>query len=256
MDSLSKIDKSRLPLHIAVIMDGNGRWAKKKGNQRIFGHKNGVTAVRETVEAAAELGLKYLTMYAFSTENWSRPKAEVNALMQLLVSTLHSESKTLTKNNVRLLSIGDLESLPTGVAKQLNETIQITAQNTGLTLVLALSYSGRWEITKAIQQIAKKVADNSIKTTDIDDRLISMHLQTAFMPDPELLIRTSGEFRISNYLLWQIAYTELYFTKTLWPDFRKEDLYKAIVDYQSRERRFGKTGDQLDDVTIESNQSS
>jgi undecaprenyl diphosphate synthase len=249
MDLLSKIDKSRLPEHIAIIMDGNGRWAKTKGNQRIFGHKNGVTAVRETVETAAELGVKFLTLYAFSTENWNRPKAEVNALMQLLVSTLHSESKTLINNNVRLLSIGNHDSLPSGVLKQLNETIQITSKNTGLTLVLALSYSGRWEINKAIQQIAEEISSGALKTSEINENIIHKYLQTAFMPDPELLIRTSGEYRISNFLLWQIAYTELYFTNTLWPDFRKEDLFKAIIDYQSRERRFGKTGDQLENVT-------
>ena len=256
MNLLSEIDKKKLPLHIAIIMDGNGRWAKKKGNQRIFGHKNGVTAVRETVEAAAELGIRFLTMYAFSTENWNRPKAEVNALMQLLVSTLHSESKTLMKNNVRLQAIGNIESLPAGVAKQLQDTVQITSKNNGLTLVLALSYSGRWELTNAIRKMAEKVAAHEIAISEIDDDLVSKYMQTAFMPDPELLIRTSGEYRISNFLLWQIAYTEFYFTETLWPDFRKSDLYEAIIDYQNRERRFGKTGDQLDDVTMEADQSS
>jgi undecaprenyl diphosphate synthase len=244
-----KIDKTKLPVHVAIIMDGNGRWARKKGNQRIFGHKNGVTAVRETVEAAAELGIKYLTLYAFSTENWKRPKAEVNALMQLLISTLNSEAATLNKNNVRLLNIGDTASLPSGVAKQLRQVIESTSTNTGLSLVLALSYSGRWEITKTVKQIAELVKLNKLKPEDIDDTYICKNLQAAFMPDPELLIRTSGEFRISNFLLWQIAYTELYFTETLWPDFRKDDFFKAILDFQNRERRFGKTSDQLTNVT-------
>jgi undecaprenyl diphosphate synthase len=245
MNLKEKINLSKLPAHVAVIMDGNGRWARKKGNQRIFGHKNGVIAVRETVEAAAELGIKYLTLYAFSTENWHRPKAEINALMQLLISTLNSESATLIKNNVRLLSIGDLESLPASVSDQLQETINITAANKGLCLILALSYSGRWEITNAVKQIAELVSNNSIRLDEINDDFFASKLQCSFVPDPELLIRTSGEYRISNFLLWQIAYTELYFTEALWPDFRKEDFYEAIVDFQSRERRFGKTSEQL-----------
>ncbi len=245
MNLIDKIDKAKLPLHIAIIMDGNGRWARKKGNQRIYGHKNGVKAVRETVEASAELGIKYLTLYAFSTENWNRPKSEVNALMQLLISTLSSEASTLIKNHIRLQTIGDIKSLPVNVGKQLQETIDKTAENSGLTLVLALSYSGRWEISKAFKQLADFAFENKLKPEDIDENLISKHLQTSFMPDPELLIRTSGEFRISNFLLWQIAYTELYFTDTLWPDFRKEDLYKAIIDFQRRERRFGKISEQL-----------
>jgi undecaprenyl diphosphate synthase len=245
MSLKEKINLSKLPAHIAVIMDGNGRWARKKGNQRIFGHKNGVIAVRETVEAAAELGIKYLTLYAFSTENWHRPKAEINALMQLLISTLNSESATLIKNNVRLLSIGDLKSLPAKVSAQLQETINITSSNKGLSLILALSYSGRWEITNAVKQIAELVKNNSIRLDEINDEYFASKLQCSFVPDPELLIRTSGEYRISNFLLWQIAYTELYFTEALWPDFRKEDFYKAIVDFQRRERRFGKTSEQL-----------
>ena len=249
MNTKDKIDPKQLPLHVAVIMDGNGRWAKKKGNQRIFGHKNGVAAVRETVEAAAELGIKFLTLYAFSTENWNRPKAEVNALMQLLVASLSSESETLMKNNVCLKTIGNTDSLPSNVAKQLKGMIEFTAKNTGLTLVLALSYSGRWELTKAIKEIAFQLSENKIKSDNITELFISQQIQSSFMPDPELLIRTSGEYRISNFLLWQIAYTELYFTDALWPDFRKEDFYKALLDFQSRERRFGKTSDQIDKVT-------
>jgi undecaprenyl diphosphate synthase len=245
MNLKDKIDITKLPTHIAIIMDGNGRWARKKGNQRIFGHKNGVTAVRETVEGAAELGIKYLTLYAFSTENWSRPKSEVNALMQLLISSLNAEASTLVKNHIRLLTIGDTESLPRNVSRQLQETIKITAENKGLTLVLALSYSGRWEISQTIKQLALLVSKNKLDAKDINENLINRQLQTSFMPDPELLIRTSGEYRISNFLLWQIAYTELYFTDTLWPDFRKVDLYKAIIDFQGRERRFGKISEQV-----------
>jgi undecaprenyl diphosphate synthase len=246
MSLKESINKSKLPSHIAIIMDGNGRWAQKKGNQRIFGHKNGVTAVHETVEACAELGIQYLTLYAFSTENWNRPKNEVNALMQLLVSTINSELATLNKNNIRLLTIGDTESLPSGVSKQLISAKEKTSSNTGLSLVLALSYSGRWEITQTVKAIANMVAEKKIGPEEIDDSFISKYLQSSFLPDPELLIRTSGEFRISNFLLWQMAYTELYFTDTLWPDFRKDDLFKAIIDYQKRERRFGKTGEQIE----------
>jgi len=249
MNLKEDIDKSKLPVHIAIIMDGNGRWARKKGNQRIFGHKNGVIAVRETVEAAAEIGIKYLTLYAFSTENWNRPKAEVNALMHLLISTLNSETDTLLKNNVKLLTIGDTQSLPGNVANQLKNTIKATNKNTGLNLVLALSYSGRWEITKTLKQIISFVIEKKVKPENIDESYISSKLQSAFMPDPELLIRTSGEYRISNFLLWQVAYTELYFTDTLWPDFRKKDFYKAILDFQSRERRFGKTSEQLTNIS-------
>ena len=249
MNTKDKIDPKKLPLHVAVIMDGNGRWAKKKGNQRIFGHKNGVAAVRETVEAAAELGIKFLTLYAFSTENWNRPKAEVNALMQLLVASLSSESETLMKNNVCLKTIGNTDSLPSNVARQLKGMVEFTSKNTGLTLVLALSYSGRWEITKAIKEIAIQINEKKISPDDITELFISQQIQSSFMPDPELLIRTSGEYRISNFLLWQIAYAELYFTDTLWPDFRKDDFYKALVDFQCRERRFGKTSDQIEKVT-------
>lgn len=249
MELKNKIDPSKLPVHVAVIMDGNGRWAKQKGNQRIFGHKNGVVAVRETVEAAAEIGIKYLTVYAFSTENWNRPKAEVNALMHLLVSTLSSEVETLNKNNVRLLFIGDINSLPKKVAQQLQNTIQLTSANTGLGLVLALSYSGRWEICQAVKQIAEKVKNGEILPESINEELISSNLQSGNIPFPELLIRTSGEYRLSNFLLWQIAYAELYFTPILWPDFRKNDFFAALIDYQNRERRFGKTSEQLNKVT-------
>ncbi len=239
------IISERLPEHIAIIMDGNGRWAKKRGNQRIFGHKNGVAAVRDTTEACAELGIKYLTLYAFSTENWNRPKMEVDALMSLLVQTIHSETSTLLKNNVRLNAIGDISGMPTSVGNQLMKAIEKTSGNTGLTLTLALSYSSRWEILNAVQKIAEKVEKGALKPADLTCEIISNHMTTAGIPDPELLIRTSGEYRISNFLLWQIAYSELYFTQTLWPDFRREDLYQAIIDFQKRERRFGKTSEQV-----------
>jgi undecaprenyl diphosphate synthase len=245
MSQKDLIIKERLPEHIAIIMDGNGRWAQKRGNQRIFGHKNGVAAVRDTVEGCAELGVKYLTLYAFSTENWNRPKTEINALMSLLVKTIHSETDTLLKNNVQLNAIGDLDSLPADVEKQLKKAIERTSTNTGLTLSLALSYSSRWEIINAVQKIAEKIESGILKPAEINSDIFSQHLTTANMPDPELLIRTSGEYRISNFLLWQIAYAEFYFTETLWPDFRREDLYEAIIDFQKRERRFGKTSDQI-----------
>jgi len=238
-----KLDK--LPGHIAVIMDGNGRWAKKKGNSRIFGHRNGVVAVRETTEAAAELGVKYLTLYAFSTENWNRPKNEVDALMSLLVSTLHDETPTLLKNNISLAAIGDISQLSDKVAGQLKAAIEKTAHNTGLKLILALNYSGRWEIIDAVNRIIADAAAGKMNT-GISAEIFSGYLNTQNIPDPELLIRTSGEYRISNFLLWQIAYTELHFTNTLWPDFRKEDFYKAIVDFQTRERRFGKISEQIE----------
>jgi undecaprenyl diphosphate synthase len=245
MSLKDKIDLSRLPGHIAVIMDGNGRWAKQKGKLRVFGHQNGVLAVRDTVEAAAELGVKFLTLYAFSTENWNRPKFEVNALMELLIGTIRKETKTLTDNNIRLEAIGDIESLPSGCRRELKEAMDLTAGNQRMTLVLALSYSSKWEIIQAVKRIAAGAAKGEINNTDIDESLFNSFLCTAKFPDPELLIRTSGEQRISNFLLWQIAYSELYFTDKLWPDFRKEDLYEAIVDYQGRERRFGKTSDQI-----------
>ncbi|MCD4678818.1 MAG: isoprenyl transferase [Bacteroidales bacterium] len=241
----TQIDLDNLPLHIAIIMDGNGRWAKKKGKLRIFGHENGVKSVRETVEAAAELGIKYLTLYAFSTENWNRPKVEIKALMRLLVGALNNETKTLNNNNIRLSAIGDLKSLESGVYKQLMTTINKTADNTRMTLTLALSYSSRWEIVNATKKIADMVKRNEMSINEISQDTFRSNLETSEFPDPELLIRTSGEYRISNFLLWQIAYAELYFTSKLWPDFRKEDLYMAIIDYQNRERRFGKTSEQI-----------
>jgi undecaprenyl diphosphate synthase len=245
MDLQEKIDVNNLPRHVAVIMDGNGRWAKKKGGLRIFGHQSAITAVRDTVEGAAELGIQYLTLYAFSTENWSRPSHEVNALMQLLVSTIRKETATLTKNNIRLQAIGDLDSLPKACRRELTEAIELTAQNNRMTLVLALSYSGRWELTRAMQQIGNLIQQGNLKWEDINEQTIAGHLTTAGIPDPELLIRTSGEQRISNFLLWQLAYTELYITDLLWPDFRKQHLYEALLSYQSRERRFGKISEQL-----------
>jgi undecaprenyl diphosphate synthase len=244
-DLKSKIDPAKLPSHIAVIMDGNGRWAKGRGLSRVFGHQNGVKAVRETTESCAELGVKFLTLYAFSTENWARPQAEVNALMSLLVSTTRSELPTLMKNGIKLATIGDFDSLPDHTKKELAEAIEATKGNTRMTLVLALSYSSKWELTNAIKNIASEVQKGNLKPEDITEQTISQHLLTKGMPDPELLIRTSGENRISNFLLWQIAYTELYFTPILWPDFRKEDIYKAILDFQGRERRFGKTSEQV-----------
>ena len=240
-----QINLENLPSHVAIIMDGNGRWAKKQGKLRLFGHNNGVSSVRAVTEASAELGLKYLTLYAFSTENWNRPQDEVNGLMKLLIQTIEAETPTLNKNNVRLLSIGDSSRMPEDVNKRLQACIKTTENNTGLTLILALSYSSRWEITKATQDIANDIAQGIIKKEEITEELISNYMCTKNSPDPELLIRTSGEYRISNFLLWQIAYSELYFTDVLWPDFQKEDLYKAIVNYQSRERRFGKTSEQI-----------
>jgi undecaprenyl diphosphate synthase len=245
MSLLEQIDKDRLPKHLAVIMDGNGRWAKEKGKLRVFGHQNGVLAVRDTVEGAVQLGIKYLTLYAFSTENWNRPKLEVMALMELLVSTISKETKTLMENGVRLNAIGNLSSLPDRCLRQLQEAIEKTSGNTNCTLTLALSYSSRWEITEAAKSIASKVRDGELKTEDITEELFAAHLNTADMPDPELMIRTSGEHRISNYMLWQIAYSELYFTSKLWPDFRREDLFEAVIDFQKRERRFGMTSEQL-----------
>jgi undecaprenyl diphosphate synthase len=245
MSYKDKIDKSKLPKHIAVIMDGNGRWAKKRGKLRTFGHENGVISVRETAEAAAELGVEYLTLYAFSTENWKRPKFEVEALMKLLLRTINVEIKTLNDNNIRLQAIGDLDSLSSSIKNQLLKAIDETKNNTRMTLVLALSYSSHFEIVEAVKQIAASHKQNEITLDDINEELVSNHLFTKDFPDPELLIRTSGEFRISNFLLWQLAYSEIYITPKLWPDFRKEDLYEAIVNFQCRERRFGKTSEQI-----------
>lgn len=245
MGLLEEIDMNRRPQHIAIIMDGNGRWAKEKGKLRVFGHQNGVKAVRDTVEGAVELGIPYLTLYAFSTENWNRPKLEVIALMELLISTINKETKTLMDKEVRLNAIGDLKSLPPKCYRQLQETISKTSNNTKCTLTLALSYSSRWEITEAACKVAVKVKSGELNVEDITEQVFAAHLNTAGMPDPELMIRTSGEHRISNYLLWQLAYAELYFTPKLWPDFRKEDLFEAVIDYQKRERRFGMTSEQL-----------
>ena len=245
MSLKDNIIKERLPRHIAVIMDGNGRWAKKQGNARIFGHKNAMKAVRDVCEACAELGVGYLTLYAFSTENWNRPKMEVSALMDLLVSAINTETDTLIKNNIRLNAIGRLTDLPEKVRTNLMEAIDKTKGNTGLTLSLALSYSSKVELVEAVQKLAGDVKDGKISVESIDGSVISQYLYTRDMPDPDLLIRTSGELRISNFMLWQLAYSELYFTPTLWPDFDKEELYKAIVDYQQRERRFGMTSEQI-----------
>lgn len=245
MDNTSLIDTSNIPQHIAIIMDGNGRWAKEQGLDRVIGHKEGVNSVRKVVEAATETGVKFLTLYAFSTENWNRPKEEVDALMELLVSALRMEVDSLKNNNIQLRVIGNIPSLPVRCQHQLNESIEILKDNTGLVLVLALSYSSRWEIVHMVQQIATAVKNGSIETTQITDEMVRQFLCTSHIPDPELLIRTGGEERVSNFLLYQIAYSELYFTETQWPAFGKEDLLKAIADYQSRERRFGKTSEQI-----------
>lgn len=245
MDLKPAIIPEKLPRHIAVIMDGNGRWAKQHGKPRVFGHRNGVVAVRETTEAAAELGIQYLTLYAFSTENWNRPKTEVGALMRLLVEMLHKEVKTLNKNNIRLKAIGDWSQLPEPTYRALQEGIEATRNNTHMTLTLALNYSARWELTQAARTLAARALTGELRPDAIDEQAVAAALSTHDMPDPELLIRTSGEHRISNFLLWQIAYAELYFTPVLWPDFRKQHLYEAILDFQNRERRFGKISEQL-----------
>jgi undecaprenyl diphosphate synthase len=240
-----QIDFSRLPQHIAIIMDGNGRWAKGKGKLRVFGHRNGVISVRDVVEGAGELGIKYITLYTFSSENWNRPKLEVSAIMELMISTIHKEINNFMKNNVRLNAIGDLKMLPEKCYRELNAAMDRTAGNTGLVLTLALSYSSRKEIVQAAKDIACKVQRGEMSLDDITEETFEDNLYTGGMPNPELLIRTSGEYRISNYLLWQIAYAELYFTPKLWPDFRREDLFEAIIDYQKRERRFGMISEQL-----------
>ena len=244
-DLKQRIQKDRLPKHIAIIMDGNGRWAKKQNKERVFGHQNGVNAVRNVCEAGAELGVQYLTLYTFSKENWNRPKEEVEALMKMLTATISSEEKTLMDNGIKLITIGDLSELNPDIQKALNKIIEITKNNKRMTLILALNYSSRWEITKAVKDMVKDAKDNKIKDEDINEELFSSYLTTGNIPDPDLLIRTSGEYRISNYLLWQIAYSELYFTDVLWPDYTKADLYEAILDYQGRERRFGKTSEQI-----------
>lgn len=245
MNLIDQIDLNKLPNHVAVIMDGNGRWAQSQGKARVFGHKSGVNAVRETLNAASKLGIKALTLYAFSTENWNRPKAEVNTLMKLLSSALKKELKTFQKNNIRLNAIGKLSTLPEKALQDLNEVIEKTKNNDDFILTLALSYGSREEIVKAVQNISKKVVNNELKIEEIDENIINNHLYTFSLPEVDLLIRTSGEKRISNFLLWQIAYSEFYFTETLWPDFKKDDFYRAIIEYQKRERRFGKTSEQI-----------
>jgi undecaprenyl diphosphate synthase len=246
---MNQINKDKVPQHIAIIMDGNGRWAKQQGEDRIFGHHEGVNSVREIVEAAAEAGVKYLTLYAFSTENWNRPKDEVDALMELLVATISMETPRLNKNGVKLEAIGNLESLPKNCYNELQESINTTKNNTTLTLVLALSYSSKWEITAGVKEIAELVKQGKLDPATITEETIASHLRTKKYPDPELMIRTSGEHRISNFLLWQLAYAEFYFTDKLWPDFRKDDFFEAIRSYQSRERRFGKTSEQISQET-------
>lgn len=248
-----KIDTSRLPQHIAIIMDGNGRWAKAQGKHRIFGHKNGVKAVREVTEGCAEIGVKHLTLYAFSTENWNRPKMEVSALMELLFMTIGKEIKTLQKNNIRLNAIGHIHNLPESNRKALTEVIEATKNNTRMTLTLALSYGSREELSEAAKKIAIDYKEGKISLDEINQEKISEHLYTHNIPDPELMIRTSGEHRISNFLLWQLAYTELYFTEKFWPEFAKNDLYKAIYDYQQRERRFGMTSEQINEQLTTNN---
>ena len=242
---MQQIDRERLPQHIAIIMDGNGRWAKERGKQRLFGHQSAIQSVREVSEASAEIGVKYLTLYAFSTENWNRPLAEVSGLMSLLATTITKEVVTMNKNSIKLNAIGDLKSLPKANYEQLMQAIADTSHNTRMTLTLALSYSGRWDLTQASRRMAEDVKAGQLQPEAVNDQLVSSYLSTAGMPDPELLIRTSGEERISNFLLWQLAYSELYFTSKYWPDFRKADLYEAILNYQGRERRFGKTSEQI-----------
>ncbi len=245
MDLKEQINKEKLPQHVAIIMDGNGRWAKKHGKPRIFGHRNGVKAVRETTEAAAEIGIQYLTLYAFSTENWKRPRLEINALMQLLVETLHKEIKTLNKNNIKLKAIGDISRLPGKTYKALLEGIENTKNNSHMTLTLALNYSGKWEILEAVKKLGKDIQSGRLNPEEINESKFTDALATSGTPDPELLIRTSGESRISNFLLWQIAYAELLFTPVFWPEFRKEHFFQSIIDFQNRERRFGKISEQL-----------
>ncbi|GHU79029.1 isoprenyl transferase [Bacteroidia bacterium] len=245
MSLREEIDLKRLPVHIAIIMDGNGRWAQKNGMERFMGHKEGVVSVRKIVEAAGDLGIKYLTVYTFSTENWNRPQEEVDALMALMITAIRRETPDLMANRVRLRTIGDIDRLPPLTRHELDACMDETKNNTGLNLVLALSYSSRWELTEAVKKMAQAVKDGTLAVSQIDEATISNHLSTKDIPDPDLLIRTGGEFRISNYLLWQSAYSEFYFTDTYWPDFREESLYAAIVDYQKRQRRFGKTGEQI-----------
>jgi undecaprenyl diphosphate synthase len=245
MPTKEEITQKQVPAHIAIIMDGNGRWARQKGKARIFGHKNALTAVREAIEGCAEIGVKYLTLYAFSTENWNRPKHEVNALMTLLVDSIHKELPTLMKNKIRLQAIGDIESLTDKCQRELQSAVNETESNNHMQLNLALSYSSRWEIIHAVKRIIQDAQDNKIQESELTEQKFESYLATSEMPDPELMIRTSGEYRISNFLLWQMAYSELCFVEKLWPDFRKDDLFQAVSDFQNRERRFGKTGEQI-----------
>lgn len=245
MAEFNEVNKENIPKHVAIIMDGNGRWATQKGKLRVFGHRNGVKAVQSTIEGAAKIGIQYITLYAFSTENWNRPKFEVNALMELLVDTIQKEINTLNKNKIRLQAIGDLKSLPKKAKEKLENAINETAQNDHMTLILALSYSSKWEIINAVREISDKVKSGEISIDQINEGLMDKSLSTTGIPDPELMIRTSGEHRISNFLLWQLAYAELYFTPKLWPDFREKDLYEALLSFQKRERRFGKTSEQI-----------
>lgn len=247
MSFKNKLDKSNIPNHVAIIMDGNGRWAEKHNRERAFGHENGIKAVREAIEGAAEIGIKFLTLYAFSTENWNRPKEEVYMLMNLMVRSIENESKEILKNNVRIKSIGDINRLMPETLFSLQKIIEESSKNTGLTVVIALSYSSRWEITEMVKDIAKRVKNNEILAENITEKTISEHLSTHFMPDPELIIRTSAEKRLSNFLMWQASYSEFAFIETLWPDFTKETLFETISDFQNRERRFGKTGKQVKD---------
>lgn len=248
MDTLiNQIDREKLPQHIAIIMDGNGRWAQEQGEDRLFGHYHGVESVRDIVEGCAEIGVKFLTLYAFSTENWDRPEYEVVGLMELLVSTIRKEVETLHKNNIRLHVIGDMSMLPAYAQQELNEALEITAGNSGLNLIMALSYSGRWELLNAVKSIANEVKNNRLQVEAINQDVLQKYLCTSDFPDPELMIRTSGEYRISNFLLYQLAYAELYFTNVRWPEFRKKNLYEALIDYQGRERRFGKTSKQIEE---------
>lgn len=247
---MEDINKERLPKHIAIIMDGNGRWAEEQGQDRLFGHFHGVESVRNIVEGAAEIGIQYLTLYAFSTENWDRPKQEVDGLMALLVDTIRKEVPVLNKNNIKLHVIGDMGMLPEFAKNELNEALELTSTNTGLNLIMALSYSSRWELVNAVKNIGLDVQSGKLNATEINQDTLQNYLSTSKFPDPELMIRTSGEYRISNFLLYQLAYAELYFTNTRWPEFRKENLYEAIIDFQNRERRFGKTGKQIKEESI------
>lgn len=250
MSLKDKIERTTLPEHIAIIMDGNGRWARKQGKDRYWGHQEGVISVRKVVEAAVEVGIKYITLYTFSTENWQRPQEEVNALMELMITAVRRETPDLMKNNVRIRMIGDISRLPQATKDNLRNCLDETSRNTGLTLVLALSYSSRWEITEAVKQIASKVRKGDLEIDQIDENVVADYLNTRNIPDPDLLIRTGGEYRISNFLMWQLSYAELYFTDVYWPEFREENLYKAILDFQNRERRFGKTGEQVQSEII------